>query len=62
MRWNQAYEGKKYAGYHLDFNFPSLMVSKHGLTQNDDVKAGEMVKLIGMKTPVDFTAKTSKSI
>ncbi len=62
MRWNQAYGGKKYSGYLLDFNFPSLMVSKHGLTQTDDVNAGEMGNLIGMKTVVNFAAKTSKSI
>ncbi len=62
MRRNQAYEGKKYAGYHLDFNFPSLIVPKHGVTQKDDVKAGEMGNLIGVKTALDFAAKTSKSI
>ena len=53
MRRNQAYEGKKYAGYHLDFNFPSLIVPKHGVTQKDDVKAGEMGNLIGVKTALD---------
>lgn len=55
LTWNKAYGGKKYKGYLLDFNFPSLMISKHGLTQTDE--GGSHNAMVGLRIDVDFVNK-----
>lgn len=55
LTWNKAYGGKKYKGYLLDFNFPSLMISKHGLTQTDE--GGSHNAMVGLRIDVDFANK-----
>ncbi len=55
LTYNKAYGGKQYKGYLLDFNFPSLMISKHGLTQTDD--GGSHNAMVGLTIQVDFDNK-----
>ena len=52
LKYNEAYGGKKYKGYLLDFNFPTLMISKHGYTQVDEVSKPN--HMIGLHISVDF--------
>lgn len=52
LKYNEVYGGKKYKGYLLDFNFPTLMISKHGYTQIDEVSKPN--HMIGLHISVDF--------
>ena len=52
LKYNEAYGWKKYKGYLLDFNFPTLMISKHGYTQVDEVSKPN--HMIGLHISVDF--------
>lgn len=52
LKYNEVYGGKKYKGYLLDFNFPTLMISKHGYTQVDEVSKPN--HMIGLHISVDF--------
>lgn len=52
LKYNEVYGGKKYKGYLLDFNFPTLMISKHGYTQVDEVSKPN--HMVGLHISVDF--------
>lgn len=52
MQWNEAYGGGTHKGYLLDFNFPSLMCSKHGYDQTHDIE--ETNKMVGLTVRVDL--------
>lgn len=52
LTYNKIYNKKTYKGYLLDFNFPSLMISKHGLNQVDD--GGSHNAMVGLMINVDF--------
>lgn len=55
LTFNQAYGGKAHNGQLTSFNFPSLIVSKHGYTQTD--KTDKMNAMIGLTVKVDFKAR-----
>lgn len=52
MQWNEAYGGGTHKGYLLDFNFPSLMCSKHGYDQTHDIEKTN--KMVGLTVRVDL--------
>ena len=62
LKYNIAYDGKgkTYKGYLLDFNFPTFLASKRGLTQTDDAKLAYSHNQIGFNVQVDssFTNET----
>lgn len=54
LTWNREYYAdRQYKGYLLDFEFPTLMVSKSGLTQTDGDRKNAM---IGLSVTVDLDA------
>ena len=53
LTYNAAFGGKTYKGYLTDFNFPSMLISKRGLTQTDS-SALTSNKQIGLAIEVDF--------
>lgn len=57
LTYSKAYGGKKYKGYLLDYNFPSLRISKHGRTQTDKGKSYNA--RIGLNIRVDFNSGIS---
>ena len=54
LTYNKEFGGKKYKGYLTDFNFPSMLISKRGLTQTDSSDLTSN-KQIGLLIEVDFT-------
>ena len=55
LKYNIEYDGKgkTYKGYLLDFNFPTFLASKRGLTQTDDAKLAYSHNQIGFNVQVD---------
>lgn len=57
LTYNPDYKTGTYKGYLLDFNFPSLMVSKTGFTQKDSSSLLGVKSMIGLETSVDLSSK-----
>lgn len=55
LKYNINYDkkGKTYKGYLLDFNFPTFLVSKRGLTQLDSSKLAYSKNQIGFNVEID---------
>ena len=53
LTYNEAFGGKTYKGYLTNFNFPSMLISKRGLTQTDSSDLTSN-KQIGLSIEVDF--------
>lgn len=54
LQYNPNYKSGSYKGYLTDFNFPSLMVSKPGLTYGDDTNLSFAKSHIGLYVSVNF--------
>lgn len=64
LTYNTDYlsSGKTIKAYVTDASFPSLLVSKRGYTQTDDVPLQNMKSQIGVKVSVDFTNNTQTCV
>ena len=60
LKYNVDYDGKgkTYKGYLLDFNFPTFLASKRGMSQLDDEKLAYSHNQIGFNVEVDSTFTT----
>ena len=54
LTYNPEFKKGTYNGYLLDFNFPSLMVSKTGFNQKDSNYLVNAKSIIGLETYVDL--------